>query len=105
MNITMNENDKIFIDNVNEDLRENKKDCILVVNNTDVQYSLNFKVLDVAKANAFLYSIVLQPDPNKLNEIKDTIGIEFTSISYNHIEKEKIKSILQNAIRELDLMG
>ena len=102
MDIIMSDKDKIFIDNVNEDLKENKNECILIANEIGKDYSLNFKVLDIAKANAFLYSIVLQQDTEKLKEIRDTIGIEFTSISYGYREKERIKSILKDAIREID---
>lgn len=99
MKIELEEKDKLFINNINKDIENGEKPILYCPDKR--KYSISFEVRDIAKANAFICSIVM--NPNNAKEIEDLIGIRFTSLNYKEgLQIEKLKELLSRFMIELD---
>ena len=98
MKIVLDDKDKSFIDKINQDISSGENIPLFV--NQKKDYSISFKVKDIAKANAFIFGIIMNPDSERIKEIEELIGIRFTSINYSqgdfklHQLKEKLRMFL-----------
>ena len=103
MKISITEKDISFIKNVNEELTEGKNP-ILFVQEQGKEYGITFEVIDVAKANAFLSSIVMNCNTDAQKEVEDTIGIRFKALKYSDTVKQDVVRVLKEAIDRIEHM-
>lgn len=101
MKLVLEEKDLLYINRINEDLRSGKNPCLFC--SQERHYSISFDVTDIAKANAFIVGIVMDPERSHAKEIEDLIGIRFTSLNYTENQKiGKLKYLLEHFLNELD---
>lgn len=102
MKIILGERFLRTINSCNKDIKERGADNIpLFVNNYSSKYMLDFKVIDLAKANTFIHAVLSHPETAK--EIEDKLGISITAIRYN-TDVEDVKNVLREALERLENM-
>ena len=84
MQIILEEQDMQFIEKINKDLEEATEATYpgLFINQKK-NYSISFDVVDIAKANNFIYEIVMNPLSKHVQEIENKLGVRFTSVNYS----------------------
>ena len=104
MQIILDDKDKSYIDKLNQDLQEGKNIPLFVPKKRN--YSVSFDVLDVAKANAFILGIVMNPTNEKVKEVEENLGIRFTSINYSSGDAKlsELKQYLEEFMNKLNTM-
>lgn len=102
MKFVIEENDKNYIDKVNQDLAENQ-DIPLFINNVGKSYTLEFESVDIAKANAFVLNM-MSSDKEKVKEVEDLLGIKIKAISYDKGSSSlnTLKNYLRNFLDQLE---
>lgn len=100
MKIELDKKDINFINRINEDL-SNGENVPIYINNIGKDYYLNFKCLDIAKANAFIMYFM---HPNNTKEIEEKFGIQINSINYCDGDNKlsELKSYLREFLNKLD---
>ena len=102
MKIILGERFNRTINAYDKDIKENGADKIpLFVNSYDRKYMLDFKVVDLAKANTFITAVLSNPETYA--EIEDKFGIRIESIRYN-TNVEDVKNVLREALEKLENM-
>ena len=104
MKLVLDKLDKLFEDRVNNGDYPLGRLCFT---KTDKEYSLNFKVIDIAKANNFIFTLSnMTGDPSE--ETKDLIeatGIDITSLNFfsatSDFDKAELKRRLQEIVDSL----
>ena len=98
MKFVLEEGDERFINNINRSIEEGELPP-LFVSRTDTRYYIEFECTDIAKANAFVYTLM-----NNDKSLKEDIGIDVKCIAYSHPDRKisKLKKLLQNVIEQLD---
>lgn len=82
MQIILEEQDMQFIEKINKDLEEATYPGLFI--NQKKNYSISFDVVDIAKANNFIYEIVMNPLSKHVQEIENKLGVRFTSVNYSN---------------------
>lgn len=84
MQIILEEQDIQFIEKINKDLEEaTEATWPALFINQKKNYSISFDVVDIAKANNFIYEIVMNPLSKRFQEIENKLGVRFTSVNYS----------------------
>lgn len=104
MKLVLDERDKKFESRVNSgEFPRNH----LLYNKTDKEYSINFKIKDLAKANNFLFTLInFSGDPSEeTKQLIEATGIDVTVINYypaiSSQNVDSIKAQLQAIIDSL----
>jgi len=102
MKIELDERDLKYINNVNEDL-ENGEEPILFVNTLTNDYYINFRCVDLAKANNFI-GMLLCPRDNMKNLVEENFGIKVNSLNFCEGDHKlsTLKSYLKEFMEKLD---
>ena len=102
MKIILGERFNSTINNIDRDIKEEGVDNIpLAVNSYDRKYMLDFKVVDLAKANTFITAVLTNPETYA--EIEDKLGIRIEALKYN-TNVENVKNVLREALEKLENM-
>ena len=98
MKFVLEEGDERFINNVSRNIEEGEM-LPLLVSRTNTRYYIEFECTDIAKANAFVYTLM-----NNNESLKEGIGIDVKCVAYSHPDRKisKLKKLLQNVIEQLD---
>lgn len=99
MKFVLEEHDQRTIDNINKDIREKDENRLLFIDHIGSKYYIEFECVDVAKANVFAYTM-MNPSIEKHKEIKETLGIDITAISYTSPRDREIEN-LKHDLKEL----
>ena len=94
MKIILEENDRQYIDRINSDPE------LLVIYDADGSYSINFTVVDKAKANNFLQRLFYDKDKH----FQEQTGIDITSLNlYTAVSTQDVKDGLRDLIKNIEL--
>lgn len=101
MRIIITEKDRNMIDLINEDLKGNK-DIPLLLNKTDKDYWIRFRVTDIAKANNFIWQLFYDKFED-IDEgcIKREFGLDIKALDYSNHKRDLIDR-LRLFINELE---
>lgn len=104
MKFILDEDDNEFIESVNKDLEEGNTPPI-PINQIGGKYYIEFKCLDIAKANNFVLNIASSNDDIQ-KEIEEKCGISVNFFSYSNPDRkiDSIKEILKRVLYELENM-
>lgn len=104
--IELDEKDKNLIDKINRDLDDGVENLPVFIN-AKRNYSVSFDVTDIAKANNFIYEVVMCPDRERNKQIEDLLGVSFTSINYStgDVKLSELKQKIKEFLHELDAIG
>lgn len=102
MKIDIDENDKRYVNEINECLAAGE-DIPLFISEKGRKYYFEFTCEDVGKANLFAV-MLMNPSPEKVKELNENFGITVNAISYKDPAPNvhKIKELLQLLSQELD---
>lgn len=103
MKIILDEKEQSVINRVDEDIKERGNDIPLYVNQYNTKYMLDFTVVDLAKANLFISSVLGRSYPETVKEIEDKLGIHITALRYD-TDVEDVKNVLREALARLENM-
>lgn len=104
MKLVLDERDKKFESRVNSGEYPRNH---LLYNETDKEYSINFKIKDLAKANNFLFTLInFSGDPSEeTKQLIEATGIEVTVANYfpatSDFDKAELKRRLQEIVDSL----
>ena len=94
MKIILEENDRQYIDKINSDTG------LPLIYDADGSYSINFTVVDKAKANNFLQRLFYDKD----NHFQEQTGIDITSLNlYTAVSTQDVKDGLRDIIKNIEL--
>ena len=94
MKIILEENDRQYIDKINSDLG------LPLIYDADGSYSINFTVVDKAKANNFLQRLFYDKDKH----FQEQTGIDITSLNlYTAVSTQDVKDRLRDIIKNIEL--
>ena len=104
MKFILEETNKRLIDNINEDIKSGEMPP-LFVSEFDRKYCLEFKIIDIAKANSFIMDMMTH-NPDIRKEIEDKLGIEVTAVKYDNgnAQVDNLKSLLREVLERLENM-
>ena len=101
MKIILEDKDEDFNQKINHDLDEVQNPILFCSEKRS--YSCSFDVLDIAKANAFIYGIMMNSNKEHLEELEELIGIRFTSLNYEtDVKLKELKVMLKNFMEQLN---
>lgn len=103
MRIELEDNDKEYIERLRDDIEAGENIPGLF---TKGKYSVSFDIIDEAKANLFLYSMVFKTKQNKILDIEGLFGIRFTSVNFSDTDPtiNNLKEYLKQVLDDLDNM-
>ena len=103
MKIEYDDNDKDYMEKVNESINGNGKYVPIIINSNSFYY-IKFKANDYAKANNFILSLLGNSDVS--NHMKDMFGIEIDSVYLSNPDSKKneIAEYLRKVANELEGM-
>ena len=94
MKIILEENDRQYIDKINSD------SGLPLIYDADGSYSINFTVVDKAKANNFLQRLFYDKDKH----FQEQTGIDITSLNlYTAVSTQDVKDRLRDIIKNIEL--
>ena len=104
MKLIFDNGDEVIIEKINTgEIPPNR----LLYNKKDQEYSLNFKIKDIAKANNFLFTLfnMTGTPSEETKDLIDATGIEITSCNYFpakiDFNRDELKEQLQRIIDSL----